>query len=66
MLSDYNLSWTEFMSKEQLIEKLDQATIEFEMWKAKYNEMREEARKYERLYHNWMERVWEKNRNREP
>ena len=60
MLSEYNLSWTEFTSKEELVEKLDQATLEFEMWKIKYNELKKEARMYERLYHEWMDKVWAK------
>jgi hypothetical protein len=58
MKDNYELSFTELLSKDQIVTRLDEATLELDMLKLKYNELRQEATMYEKLYREMCKKCW--------
>ncbi len=58
MKDNYELSFTEVLSKEQIVDRLDETVLELDILKLKYKELQREANMYERLYHEMCKKAW--------
>ncbi len=71
-MNDLELSWTDFYSKDDLVSRIDEMSLERERLKRayhtlleeknllndKYQELKSESRMFEKLYHDAMKKCW--------
>ena len=60
MNCNYELSWTEFKSKDDLVNIIDEMALAHDMLKHKYNELKREAQQYEKMYKELLGIMWKK------
>jgi len=50
MNNEQELSWTEILHKEEVVSRLDEMALQYDILKRKYHELVKERDMYERLY----------------
>jgi len=57
-MNTYELSFTEFKSKEDLISKIDEQALQIDLLKIDKDNLQRESNFYQKLYHEAMKKAW--------